>query len=132
MDWMNALTFGLIPGASSGKKKAAPAAGGGLFQSGIRPYDPSQAMTQPPANYWQGNNFVSPGAGQSPMMSSDILARFPELARILGGGQPPMPQTQPSMFDRIKDSGALGSISPGIGLKGLGGIAQKKLFGLLD
>jgi hypothetical protein len=58
------------------------------FKTGISPYPSNgQFPILPQQNFWQGGNFMMPGVSQ-PLMQTDLLSRFPQLAAIFGGKDP--------------------------------------------
>lgn len=60
----------------------------GNFVSGFQPYPASGGFPiLPQSNYWENGNFKMPGVS-TPLMTTDLLQRFPQLAGIFGGQSP--------------------------------------------
>ena len=73
----------------------------GNFVSGFQPFPAAGAFPIfPQQNYWQDGNFMMPGVSQ-PLMATNLLTRFPQLAELFGGRVPDVqtssmfPQSQP-------------------------------------
>jgi hypothetical protein len=79
--------------SKGGGSKPAPVKedkGPNNFVTGIQPYPKSgQFPIVAAENYWDGANFKMPGIA-TPLMSSDLLTRFPQLATLFGGQTPPV------------------------------------------
>lgn len=73
----------------------------GTIKTGFQPYPMNgQFPILPSANYWEGGNFKMPGVA-APLMSSDLLSRFPQLAGLFGGRDPEQGSNtavQPGMY----------------------------------
>jgi hypothetical protein len=82
----------------------------GKIQTGLEPYPTNgQFPILAKANYWQDGNFMMPGVA-APMMSSDLLTRFPQLTGLFGGRDPNEGQNSsitPGMYGLPPDFGAL-------------------------
>ena len=60
------------------------------FKSGFAPFPKEGGFPiSAPQNFWQNNNLTVPGQnGNTPIMNTSILQRFPELNAIAGGRSP--------------------------------------------
>lgn len=60
------------------------------FKSGFAPFPKEGGFPiNAPQNFWQNNNLTVPGQnGNTPIMNTSILQRFPELNAIAGGRSP--------------------------------------------
>jgi hypothetical protein len=86
----------------------------GNFVSGFQPYPASGGFPiLPQQNYWDKGNFMMPGVS-SPLMTTDLLQRFPQLSSLFGG-QSPQVQTAsaapgiyglPPSFGQLNPAGA--------------------------
>ena len=90
------------------------------FVTGIQPYPANgQFPIVPQQNYWENGNFMMPGQS-TPVMNSDMLSRFPQLATLFGGRSPDVQTASgvpgmagfPPTFGTLKPNPVTGKTDP--------------------
>lgn len=88
------------------------------FKTGIAPYPSNgQFPILPAQNFWSGGDFFMPGVSR-PLMDTNLLDRFPQLASIFGGKDPNTADSNgaPTMYGFAPSFGTLtpnpGSTTP--------------------